>query len=663
MLALGLDIVKGNPLSRTSPPIYAVVIVDDNGKIVAETSEAPLNTVIRLTWDYSINRLGIDNIYELAPTSKDIARILALLPSHTEVYQVTIDNNTFVNLVSQASKIGITLASKPRPLQTAYICALLALNGVGVLVKGLERKTRIIVSRARSTGSGGSSTNRYVRGMRTAVLRAVREIKALLEKEKIDYDIIIRKSLGGFDSAVFTAYVDSQTIRKLIKPYKGNDIRIIIKPVYTDIIVINNNENDIKKRPLIVGIDPGIETGLAIIDLSLNILTVESLKGLDRLDIINKIYQHGIPILIAVDKNPPPESAKKLASMLGVQLYVPNESLDTETKEKLIEWLKKRKHINIKITTTHERDALVSALKAYKAYEKKLIELEKKLLEIDLDIDIDEMKSLLLKGYSVSHVLEYAINKYLSNMMDKELVYHNHEHEKSIEACNNLIQGLESKVYELIKENEMLRQKLREVENKMENMIFEKRFNKVEQIDYELTRDREIVKLNEQIRQLQLATENLRNEVNKLVTERNRYIELLSAVMMRKVIIVPWIKSLTIHNIHSIKDYIAVSKIIVVDGNYISYDILNYLKQLKVIPIFEKCQKDVEQVFIAEGIPILCGLNINKLDDRLAIININELEESLINAIIRLRSVKKTNSNITLEDLMRIISEYRSNVR
>ncbi|MEM4513718.1 MAG: DUF460 domain-containing protein [Ignisphaera sp.] len=660
MLTLGLDIVKGNPLSRTSPPVYAVVIIDNNGKIVAETPEAPLNTVIRLCWDYSINRLGIDNIYELAPTSRDIARILALLPSHTEVYQVTIDNNTFVNLATQASKIGITLTSKPRPLQTAYICALLALNGIGMLIKGLERKTRVIVSRARSTGSGGSSTNRYVRGMRTAILRAVREIKTLLEKEKLDYDIVIRKSLGGLDSAIFTVYADSQTIRKLIKPYKGSDIRVIVKPVYTDIIVINN-ENDIKKKPLIIGIDPGIETGLAIIDLSLNVLTVESSKGLDRLDIINKIYQYGIPVLVAVDKNPPPESAKKLASMLGVQLYVPNESLDTETKEKLIEWLKKRKHVDIKITTTHERDALVSTLKAYKAYERKLVELEKKLLEMDLDVDIDEMKSMLLKGQSVSHVLEYAINKYLTNMMVKEPLYHDHEQDKSVEACNDLVQGLEMKIYELIKENEMLRQRLREIENKMENLVFEKRFNRVEQVYFELMRDREIAKLNEQIRQLQTITENLRNEVSKLSTERNRYLELLLAIVMKKVIIVPRIKSLAIHNIHSIKDFIAVSKIIVVDSDYLSYESINYLKRLRAIPVFDKCHQNLEQIFATEGIPIICGLDINRLDDKLAIIDVNELEEYLINAIIKLKSVKRPSSSITLEDLIKIISEYRNN--
>lgn len=248
-------------------------------------------------------------------------------------------------------------------------------------------------------------------------------------------------------------------------------------------------------------------------------------------------------------------------------------------------------------------------------------------------------------------------------MMIKEPLYHDHEHEKPIEACNDLIQGLEMKMHELIKENEVLRQKLREIESKMENLIFEKRFNRVEQVYFELMRDREIAKLNEQIRQLQTATENLRNEVSKLIAERNRYLELLSAVMMKKIIIVPRIKSLAIQNIHSIKDLIAVSKIIVVDGYYLSYESLNYLKQLRAIPVFEKCQQNVEQIFAAEGIPIICGLGVNKLDDKLAIIDVNELEEYLINAIIKLKSVKRSSSNITLEDLIKIISEYRNSAR
>jgi len=661
MLVLGIDIVRGHPSSNTVPPMYSVIIIDENGKPVTEILEASINTIIRLTWEYSVNRIGVDNIYELAPSSRDIARILTLFPSYTEIYQVTIDNNTFISLAEQASKIGIMLTSKPKPLQTAYICALLALNGIGTLIKGLERKTRIIVSRTRSVGSGGSSSNRYSRGMRTAILRAVKEIKMLLEQEKLDYDIVIRKSSGGLDSAVFTVYADSQSVRKIIKPYKGRDIRVTIKPVYTDVIVLQN-ETEAKKKPLIIGIDPGIETGLAIIDLSLNVLHLESSKGLDRLDIIDKIYRYGIPALISVDKNPPPEGAKKLASMLGIQLFVPSESMDTEMKEKLIEWLKKRKHIDLTINTTHERDALAAAIKAYKVYERKFIELERKLLEMDLDIDVDEMKYMLLKGYSVSHVLELAIGKYITNISTQE--YHPQksvtDYVKTVTTCENIEKNLELKLQELMKENEALKQRLREVEYRLENLIFEKKFVQVEQVHPDSVKDREIVKLTEQIKQLQSLLETLRNEIEKLTIERNKYLNLLISIMTRKVAIVPRVKSLVINNSYSLKDYITLNRFIVIDSHYISYDSLKYLKSLKIIPIFENCDLELEQLFLREGIPIICGINIDKLNDDVAVINLNDLEESLLTAITRLKSAKQTSSKISLEDLIKIISDYRN---
>uniref|UniRef100_A0A7C2VG32 DUF460 domain-containing protein n=1 Tax=Ignisphaera aggregans TaxID=334771 RepID=A0A7C2VG32_9CREN len=663
MIALGLDIVRGNPLSRTSPPLYAVVVLDSKGRVIHEAPEASLNTIIRLIWEFSVNRVGVDNIYELAPTSRDVAKILTLFPSYTEVYQVTLEDDMFVDLATQASKVGINLISKPRPLQTAYICAVLALNGIGTPIRALERKTKIIVSRARSMGPGGSSSTRYVRGMRTAILRVVKEVRSLLESAKLDYDIIIRKSSGGLDSAIFTVYADSETVRRIVKPYKGNDVRVVIKPVYTSIMIAHSGAEP-KKRPLIIGIDPGIETGLAVIDLSLNLLLVESSKELDRLDIIDRIYQYGIPVLIAVDTNPPPENARKLASMLGTPLYVPSETLDSETKDRLIEWFKKRTHTSIKISTTHERDALASAVKAYKAYEKKLIELERKLLEMDIDVDLDEMKSLIFKGYSISNVLEYAINMYLSTIFESSYLNQNYEHARGVSNCNDYINNLEAKIRELTKENEILRNRLREVEHRIEMMLFERRFENTENVDIELIKNRMLNHFNEQIRQLQNVIDNLRKEIDMLNNKKKSYIELLTMIMSRKVLVVPRLKSVSAQDLHYLSNHLTPNKIIVVDGEYIPYELLNQLKQMKLLPIFSKCSPEIEQQLINEEIPVICGINISILDDDFAVVNVEDLDNALVNAISKLLTRKrKLKTYLTYDDIIRIISEYRESLQ
>ncbi|MEM1682602.1 MAG: DUF460 domain-containing protein [Ignisphaera sp.] len=656
MKILGLDIVKGSPLSRTSPPRYSVVIIDDKGKVIYESPETSLSAIIKLSWEYSIDRIGLDNIYELAPTSRDIARILSLFPSHTEIYQVTLNDNVFTSLLNQASKLGIPISFKPTPLQTAYLCALIALQGLGTPIKGVERKTKIIISRAKSIGPGGSSSNRFARGMRTAILAAVKEIKSLLEREKLDYDLIIRKGTGGLDSAVFTVYSDSETVRKVIKPYKGRDIRIIVRPIYSSITTIPND--DIKRRPLIIGIDPGIETGLALIDLSLNVVLLESSKSLDRIEIINKIYNHGLPVLVAVDTNPPPENAKKIAAILGVQLYVPSESLSTDIKDKLIDWLKKKKHIELNISTSHEKDALAAAIKAYKSYEKKLLELEKKLLELEIDVDLDELKVMILKGKNINEVIEYAIEKHLEELLETTSSSSKGYSRQTIES-DERIKNLEMRLSELIRENESLKLKLRELENKVRELEFEKKFQTPIGLDLETHRDRIIVMLKDQIKQLHNTITILKNENEKLVNERMNLVSIIGKIISGRYVGIPRIKNLTSSNLHSLRGLVSRTKILAVSEDTISLDVIDILRQYKVLILFEKCSKDVKQLLLRNGIPVECNIKVDYTFDDFILVDNDNLEQTLFDAISTLYSSRREKF-LDLDDIIRIISEYRN---
>ncbi|MEM1541547.1 MAG: DUF460 domain-containing protein [Ignisphaera sp.] len=655
MKILGLDIVKGSPLSRTVPPRYSVVIIDDEGKVMYESPEASLSTIIKLSWEYSIDRIGLDNIYELAPTSQDIARILSLFPSHTEVYQVTLNDNVFTSLLNQVSKLGISISYKPTSLQTAYLCALIALQGLGTPIKGVERKTKIIISRAKSIGPGGSSSNRFARGMRTAILATVKEIKSLLEREKLDYDLVIRKGSGGLDSAVFTVYTDSETVRKVIRPYKGRDIRIIVRPIYSSITTISND--DIKRRPLIIGIDPGIETGLALIDLSLNIVLLESSKNLDRIEIINKIYNHGLPVLVAVDTNPPPESAKKISSILGVPLYTPSESLTIDVKDKLIEWIKRKKRIELNISTSHEKDALAAAIKAYKSYERKLLELEKKLLELEIDVDLDELKAMILKGKNINEVIEYSIEKHLEGLLESNSSPKDYSRQ-TIES-DERIKNLEARLLELTRENESLKLKLRELENKLRELEFEKKFQISASLDLEAHRDRILTMLKEQVKQLRNTIIILKNENEKLVNEKMNLISIMSKIISGRYIGIPKIKNLALSNLHSLKELVSRTKILAVSEDTISLEVIDILKQYKILILFEKCSENVKQLLLKNDIPVECNIKINHIFDDFILVNSDDLEQSLFDAVSTLYS-SRGEKRLDLNDIIRIVSEYRN---
>ncbi len=659
MRVLGIDIVRGSPLSRTVPPYYSAVIIDENG-LVYEASEIPLKSIIRLIIEYKVKRIGLDNIYEIAPTSRSIARILRMFPTDVEIYQVTIEDKNFVSLVNQALKIGLDITKKPRPLQTAYICALLALNGIGTIIRGRERKTKIVISKARSIGSGGSSANRFARGIRTAILRATKEIKYLLDKASLNYDLVFRRGSGGLDSAVFIVYSDYKTVRKVVKPFEGNDVRIVIKPEYTTIEFVN--EKDSRKRPIIVGIDPGIETGIAIIDLSLQNVFLISSKELDRLEIINLIYNTGIPALIATDKNPPPESIKKLASTIGVPLYIPSHSLSTEEKERLIEIIRNRLDIDIK--TVHERDALAAALKAYKTYEKKFIELERKLmdLDIDIDIDIDEMKLLLLQGKTINEILEHAIETYIESTLDgygeEKIQYTRIVNTIEDEEKDRRIKNLENKVKELLKEREVLRNRIHELEHKLNELEYESKF-KGTPINID---DIELNKFKERIKQLQNTIDTLLKEIEEN-KKRIQFLEtIINKIVLSEYVGIPKLRVLSTSSIMDIIDLIKATRIVFLEEPIMELDALKLVKELNCIIILQKCEENLKRFLLEHEIPTTCGLDKISEINNMVLVSKLDLDSKVSEALKEVDLYKEKLRKLKYIDdkkLLKIIDEYR----
>ena len=64
--------------------------------------------------------------------------------------------------------------------------------------------------------------------------------------------------------------------------------------------------------PLIVGIDPGTTTGLALFDLEGNFLLAESRRNFRKAEIRKFILDQGSPVIIASDINPIPKSIARI---------------------------------------------------------------------------------------------------------------------------------------------------------------------------------------------------------------------------------------------------------------------------------------------------------------------------------------------------------------
>ncbi|MEM4823759.1 MAG: DUF460 domain-containing protein, partial [Zestosphaera sp.] len=392
---VGIDIVRsGSDLSQFR---YAMAFLE--GGVLKAVKEVSFGGLIRELWDIRPEILATDNVLELGGSKRDLLKVIKMLPPGLTLVQVNVESGKLVKVQYLAEETGLTSdKSKLDPFKTALVIAYLAKEGYGSKLRVFENKVKIYVYPGRSGVAGGSRTEKYVRSLRALVTRHVRKIKEVLDKNNIDYDLTVRRSDGGIEKALFTVYTSREKLYGLIKQVKGKDVVVRIRPVLSKSFlndIVESGKSD-EKRYLIVGYDPGVSVGLAVLDLDMNLVYVTSGRELDRGDIHNLLIKLGRPALVATDKNPPPEMCRKLAASLGALLYVPQKSLSTADKEMSVaEFIKQ--HPTIDIKNSHERDALAAALKAYREFQEKLEKLSCRLREMGFyDINLQKYKVKVL---------------------------------------------------------------------------------------------------------------------------------------------------------------------------------------------------------------------------------------------------------------------------
>jgi len=513
MLVIGIDIEPGKSPNSSEPPTYAVVLINDKGEIVEKHENVTIGKLIRLIWEKKPAKLATDNVFELASNEKQLVKLISLLPDEIELIQTTYIDGQFKDIREVAKNNGIEVQGKPNPLNTAYLSALLALKGVGTPIKAIENKTKIIISRGRALGPGGMSSNRYKRHIRGLILRVMKEIKEKLDKNGFDYDYTIKKSKAGIEKAVFIVYAPRQSLNGIIKKMKGHDLVLDIKPVYKSKIKFVDKETT-SKRPIIVGIDPGIEVGISIIDVYGNPVLLYSKKNMDREEIINLITQYGKPIIIATDVNPVPDTVRKIAAQMKCRVYEPERTLYIDEKMELVQKFSEK--FNLKIDNPHVRDSLSAALKAYFDFSHKLRQIEGFLGRLDLDIEEDKIIECVINGNTINQCIEQELEKHI--LESKE------ENVKLVETKQDttVCTSQQSELLEYKKENERLKRTLRQLLQYKDYL--EKKINEIKNnINIEIEKDRRVYELRniinintKVISSLKLEIENKNIEIEKL---------------------------------------------------------------------------------------------------------------------------------------------------
>ncbi len=399
MSIFGVDIASGSPSGRRAPS-YSLVMLD--GGDVALFHMISRHKLIRLIRERQPEIVAMDNLHELARDRRELINILRRMPPTTRMVQVTGAAHP-ESLVKLARYHGITF-DRTKPLQEAEACARLAAKGVGAVLSAFQERTWIKVSRRRSLGRGGWSQNRYTRKIHGAVMSLAREVERQLREAGLQYTTRAVEGLGGYTRAEFVVEASRENVH--IRPGYYSDAQLLVQSM---------ERPELQYKPLsegrgyiIVGLDPGTTTGIAALNLSGELVDLISSRGLSSSDVIEWIAARGRSLVVATDVFPTPGSVEKVKRAFNAVLYSPGGDIPAEEKIAL------GKEFGYK--NDHERDALAAAMSAFKKYKNKFLQVEKK---SPSEIDPDEVKALVVRGYSIENAIAEFVHSSVSSARQK----------------------------------------------------------------------------------------------------------------------------------------------------------------------------------------------------------------------------------------------------
>ncbi|MFB6161875.1 MAG: DUF460 domain-containing protein [Halococcoides sp.] len=337
----GVDVQSGD--IRGSAPRYALAELD---------SDIDRSTVSRRQLFGRIESVepaivATDNVYELASDRDALVDLLRSLPETTRLVQVTGGPDP-EPLSRVAGRHDVPYGSDPMAEATAS--ARLAAAGVGSVVSAFTDRTRVKVSRGRSPGKGGSSEDRYTRRIHGSVKRRAREIGDTLDAAGVDYDREVTEKYGGFANAVFTVEATPDEIP--VSTGRAGDVRVEMERERGDGLTFDALTQ--RRDHVVVGIDPGTTTAMALVDLDGEVIDVTSTRSIDRGGVIEWIVDRGRPVIVAADVTPMPETVEKIRRSVEAAGWTPTSDLPIDEKAH-----RTREHPT---DDDHQRDALAAAL-------------------------------------------------------------------------------------------------------------------------------------------------------------------------------------------------------------------------------------------------------------------------------------------------------------
>jgi hypothetical protein len=251
-------------------------------------------------------------------------------------------------------------------------------------------------------------------------------------------------------------------------------------------------------KGLIVGVDIGTTTAIAIFDLKNNLLSVESKREFLQSQIVNHILKFGKPLLIATDKAKPPIAISKLAASFNCKVFYPNHDLSVDEKENIIK---------VYVKSEHERDAMASAIFAYRSFAILFSTIDKTLATKHMEEFSDKAKEMIInkKVKNIADAIEKIKPKEKEEIIEKPYI-------PPIPAIADWKRKFEElrKSYDILKlYSEKLEERIKSLERQKQQLV-EEEVKKNENARKEVLKEKEIRNRDILIKQLQYELSQLK---------------------------------------------------------------------------------------------------------------------------------------------------------
>ncbi|MHA2095338.1 MAG: DUF460 domain-containing protein, partial [Candidatus Hodarchaeales archaeon] len=416
LIIFGIDVLAFKERGKKTSRVYSLVILNEDH--VEKYEKMNKRQLLKKIQDIKPDYIAIDNIFELAPNAQGIIRLLELFPPTSLLVQVTGNPRTGMEKISHLitkhnlrKSVSFSFKSqKLSAIETAEIAARLCIIRVGHIVEAFEEEIKISVTRKKSHGKGGWSAPRYERISGTAVQQASKEVEMILKEKKLQWDLFKYPQ-----KRVYLIQLENELIalvRLKIKPLNTDLVKVILQRITR--ATLDFKPLDVAMAPstkslknVILGLDPGTTTGIAILDCNRgNVLYLGSKRECGISEIIRKSTKYGKVSCVAADVIPAPAMVERVAKITGAKLLTPSVLATAAQKRSYLQDYSDLT-VNYSHLNSHERDALFGALKGYNLLKPQFQKVKRVIEESHPSLipHLSEIQRLVLAGNSITNAI------------------------------------------------------------------------------------------------------------------------------------------------------------------------------------------------------------------------------------------------------------------